>query len=161
MFKLTTDHNYVYTSTQWPQLPHRRSWSPETALIHSSYSLVVAASTTQLPQPQRLWPHIRWPKQTYHTIPFKDNVYGSGDDGSRSVIAKVFAMSDEVNIKKISKEKRLTWRFGWNGRWRDRRVMIAGIGSKYKSPKNGNGFKEKEKDGKENWIRKKKRRWWK
>ncbi|KAL0657827.1 hypothetical protein Bca4012_078412 [Brassica carinata] len=36
-----------------------------------------------------------------HTILFKDNVYGSGDDDSRSVTAEVFDMSDEVNVKKI------------------------------------------------------------
>ncbi|CAG7863892.1 unnamed protein product, partial [Brassica rapa] len=40
-------------------------------------------------------------KKPTHTILFKDNVYGSSDDGSRSVKAEVFTRSDEVNVENI------------------------------------------------------------
>lgn len=46
-------------------------------------------------------------KKPTHTILFKDNVYGSSDDGSRSVKAEVFTRSDEVNVENIKRKSKL------------------------------------------------------
>ena len=94
VFRLTTDHNYAYTSTHYPVTTTATSVQLVTG--NCSYPLQLLTSSCSLNSTEHI-SRSRKDKDSDHifddqnkltyAIPFKDNVYGFGDDGLRSITA--------------------------------------------------------------------------